>query len=767
MLCPKKGMRLYIISNRLPVKVTGLNGTFVFSRSEGGLATGLDSLQTSYEKHWIGWPGMCVKREEDKKEILARLEELNFHPVFLSESQIENYYEGYSNSTIWPLCHYFFAYTLYKKCFWDAYKQVNRLFCEEICRLVRPGDRVWIQDYQLMLLPNMLREACPGVCIGYFHHIPFPSYELFRVLPERAELLKGLLGADFIAFHTHDYMRHFISTVERVLRIDFNLDEARIGDRVVRVDALPMGINYDLYHEAFDKPEVRKAIERNRQFFGKHKLMISVDRLDYSKGILHRLWGFASFLSHHPEYHGKVTLAMVIVPSRDHVGSYAELKTKIDEEIGAINGRYSTMDWTPVCYFYHSFSFEELTAMYYMADIALVTPLRDGMNLVAKEYVAVKRENPGVLILSEMAGASAEMADALRINPNDTGEIEAAICEALEMPEEEQMARLERMRKIVSTQTVNKWAADFVDGLNDTFTKNTWLCEKRLSKEAVGTIRHSYLNARRRLILLDYDGTLAAIENRPEDARPTEEILALLRKLSEDPANHVVINSGRDQSTLEEWLGALPISLAAEHGASYKEGGVWHQNLSKIHWAPELLSILRLFIDKTPRAHLEIKDAALAWHYRESDAWLGALRARQLIHALMPVCMRRGLQILSGDKVVEVKSLECNKGSEVNRLLARRHYDFILAMGDDTTDEDMFQALPKDAVTIKIGNVSEIANYHMSSQEQVLPFLRSLLGNEETEADKYGGKYARLTEAFLNGWRSLARNRLLKVFSNN
>ena len=201
------------------------------------------------------------------------------------------------------------------------------------------------------------------------------------------------------------------------------------------------------------------------------------------------------------------------------------------------------------------------------------------------------------------------------------------------------------MRKIISTQTVSKWAADFVDGLNDTFIKNTWLREKKLSKEIADMIRHSYLNARRRLILLDYDGTLAAIENRPEDARPTEEILALLHKLSEDPANHVVINSGRDQSTLEKWLGNLSLSLAAEHGAFYKEGGVWRQNLSKIHWAPELLSILRLFVDKTPHARLEMKEAALAWHYRESDAWLGSLRARQLIHALIPVCMRRGLQI--------------------------------------------------------------------------------------------------------------------------
>ena len=320
-ICRARDMKLYIISNRLPVKVSEKNGTFSFTRSEGGLATGLDSLQTAYEKHWIGWPGICVDNDSDKQAIGEKLEELNFHPVFLSDTQIKNYYEGYSNSTIWPLCHYFFAYTLYKDTFWQAYREVNKRFCETICRLISPEDKVWVQDYQLMLLPGMLREAVPDLCIGYFHHIPFPSYELFRILPERAEILKGLLGADFIAFHTHDYMRHFISAVERVLRMNFKLDEIQLGNRVVRIDALPMGINYDLYHNASTQPEVRQAVDRTRKLFGDHKLILSVDRLDYSKGILHRLRGFAAFLEHHPEYHGKVALAMIVVPSRDHVGS--------------------------------------------------------------------------------------------------------------------------------------------------------------------------------------------------------------------------------------------------------------------------------------------------------------------------------------------------------------------------------------------------------------------------------------------------------------
>lgn len=527
-------MKLYIISNRLPVKAVAEQDTFVFSRSEGGLTTGLNSLQGNYEKHWVGWPGICTDKEEEKQDICHRLEEMNLHPIFLSHEQYKNYYEGYSNSTLWPLCHYFFAYTLYRKSFWQSYQEVNTLFCREIIRLVEPDDWVWVQDYQLMLLPEMLRQELPRLHIGYFHHIPFPSYELFRILPERAEILKGLLGADFIAFHTHDYMRHFISAAERVLHMDFSLDETRIGSRIVRVDALPMGINYDLYHNVSQQKNVWKAIERTRLLFGKHKLILSVDRLDYSKGILHRLYGFASFLEHHPEYHGKVTLAMVIVPSRDHVGSYAELKTRIDEEIGSINGRYSTMNWTPVCYFYHGFSFEELAAMYFIADIALVTPLRDGMNLVAKEYVAVKQDNPGVLVLSEMAGAAVELTDALLVNPNDTEQIENAICRALEMPFEEQKERMHRMQSIVSVQTVNKWAADFVNEWQEVAHKNKTMLLKKIGSQNMQEIQHQYLHAKKRLILLDYDGTLVPFQKRPEDASPTPQLLDTLQKLTAD-----------------------------------------------------------------------------------------------------------------------------------------------------------------------------------------------------------------------------------------
>jgi len=721
-------MKILIIANRLPVKIERTEDSFVVKRSEGGLATGLGSLETDAEMHWVGWPGVHVDDENEKQEITEKLNELNYHPVFLSGEQIENYYEGYSNSTIWPLCHYFFAYIQYKAEYWEAYRQVNTLFCEEALPFIEDDDIVWIQDYQLMLLPKKIRDKKPKVNIGYFHHIPFPSYELFRVLPEREQVLEGLLGADLIGFHTHDYMRHFISAIYRVLDLNCNLDEISLKDRIVHVDAFPMGINYEQYHRAPSLPEVKKISKRLIEELGNQTIVLSVDRLDYSKGILHRLNGFANFLENHPEYHKKVSLAMIVVPSRDAVDRYADLKTRIDQYIGKINGMYSTLGWTPAYYFYQSFPFNELVALYDIADIAMVTPLRDGMNLVAKEYLATKRGKPGVLILSEMAGAAIELTDAIIINPNDTQEIEAAILQALTMPKKEQRIRLNNMQKRISTQTVKKWANDFVKELLYISKQNNEIFQKIVGKRQLSQIKKEYDQAYTRLILLDYDGTLSPFVKNPEDAVPSKELLNLLKKMTADKKNKVVINSGRNRQVLDKWFKGIDLDFAAEHGAFFKENHKWHKNVQeKITWDDEILRIIEHTIDKTPRSRMEIKDSSLVWHYRNVDVWLAELRQKQLINALMGPASRLNLQIVPGNKIVEIKSPDFNKGSEVKRLLGKNNYDFILAIGDDTTDEDMFHALPPGGVSIKVGHFSPAAKYRIPVQSSVIPFFENLI----------------------------------------
>ena len=512
-----------------------------------------------------------------------------------------------------------------------------------------------------------------------------------------------------------------------MLQLESSLDEIQLSDRVVHVDTFPMGINYDLYHDTVLKPEVKAKVIELRKNIGDHSIILSVDRLDYSKGILHRLIGFAQFLENHPEYLGKVSLVMIVVPSRDQVDMYADLKVKIDEMIGSLNGKYSELGWTPVHYFYRSFDFDELIAMYHTADIALVSPLRDGMNLVAKEYIATKHDNPGVLILSEMAGAAIELTDAIIINPNDTEQISDSIYEALTMDEEEKMKRMKRMQKRVSTHTVKKWAGDFVEELQSIKGQNIGINKKVITQNKLSFIKKDYDKAESRLIILDYDGTLSAFVKNPEDAIPTERTLKLIKDLVSDPKNKVVINSGRNHNILDKWFKGIELDLAAEHGAFYKSDGDWHQNIKeKPVWDDEILDIIQRTIDKTPRSELEIKETALVWHYRNSDIWLAEMREKQLVNQLMGPVSRHNLQIMRGNKIVEIKSSDYNKGSEVERLLKKNSYEFVMAIGDDTTDDDMFRALPDNGISIKVGDYSEAAKFRLPWQDEVVPFLEGL-----------------------------------------
>ncbi len=724
-------MKIVIVANRLPLKIVKDDDHYRMIPSTGGLTTGLDSLETEAEKYWVGWPGMYMDEGPEKAEIDRLLRAQHYYPVYLTPGQIENYYEGYSNTILWPMCHYFSSYVHYENKFWEMYREVNALFCEAALNVIGPDDVVWVQDYHLMLLPQMIRDHVPDVSIGYFHHIPFPSYELFRNLPERAELLRGLLGADLVGFHTHSYMRHFISAVFRVLKLDCVLDEIHLGRRVVNVNAFPMGIHYEKYNEAMLDSKIKKQARALKKSFGECRLVLSVDRLDYSKGILQRLKGFEEFLDHHPGYRKQVSLVMVVAPSRDHVAAYAGLKEEIDRAVGHINGRFSTADWRPVYYFYRSFAFEELVQLYHIADIAMVTPLRDGMNLVAKEYVATKRKKTGILILSEMAGASVELSDALIVNPTNTQDIEHALVTALKMPVSEQMRALSNMQAVVATQTVKQWAIDFVDDLMRVKKKNEAIQHKIVDRQNFENIKQRYDAAKNRLILLDYDGTLVPFHKDPRGAVPTRELLKLLMLLSMVPGNRVVISSGRDRHTLEAWLGRLPIDLAAEHGASYKENGIWHEKIGRTEWDKEIMDVMKRTMRRTPGSKIEEKDTALVWHYRNVDAWLADLRVTQLINALIGPCFRHNLQIMKGNKIVEIKPAGISKGAEAQRLMAQAPYDCVIAIGDDTTDVEMFLALPPDAITIKVGKSSKEAKYNIPTQQQTILFLNRLLRDEK------------------------------------
>ncbi|MEM7110587.1 MAG: bifunctional alpha,alpha-trehalose-phosphate synthase (UDP-forming)/trehalose-phosphatase, partial [Bacteroidota bacterium] len=416
--------RTIIVSNRLPVRVIQSDdGELRYKPSEGGLATGLGSVYKQGDNIWVGWPGIHFHSAKQEKEATAKLKAENMKPVNLTEEEIELYYEGFSNETLWPTFHYFNQNALYKKSYWQAYEKVNHKFCKEVVASADPDDTIWIHDYQLLLLPGLIREHLPEVSIGFFLHIPFPSFEVFRLLPWRRQLLDGVLGSDLIGFHTYDDMRHFLSAVSRICFISNQHGQLNKEGRTVEVDSFPMGIDYDKYANSSASPETLSREVKYRTSLGGQKLMLSIDRLDYSKGIPARLEIFDLFFQKYPQYIGKVSLMMVVVPSRDTVDQYKDLKVEVDLLVGRINGKYGSVNWTPIHYFYRSFALNDLSAFYRMADVALVTPMRDGMNLVCKEYVASRLDKKGVLILSEMAGASKELSEAIIVNPNDKHQV--------------------------------------------------------------------------------------------------------------------------------------------------------------------------------------------------------------------------------------------------------------------------------------------------------------------------------------------------------
>lgn len=457
--------RTLIVSNRLPTKVLRTDDGLTFQPSEGGLATGLGSIYKRGNNVWIGWPGLFVQDAEEEEYIRQELRTGNMAPVFLTEAEIRDFYEGFSNSTLWPTFHYFSEFATYEQAHWEAYVAVNEKFCAAVLAQAGPDDTIWVQDYQLLLLPAMLRAARPEASIGFFLHIPFPSHELMRVLPWRNELLRGMLGADLIGFHTFGYMRHFLSSVAHALGLPAQNGRIETGNRSVRVDAFPMGIDYGRYAQAAASDEAKSHEARYREALRDTRVILSIDRLDYTKGIAQRLRAFDLLLQRYPEWRGQVSLIMLVVPSRDQVPQYAALKEEIDELTGRINAQYRTIDWNPILYFYRSLPLEELAALFRIAEVALVTPMRDGMNLVAKEYVASRLDQRGVLILSERAGAARELSDALIINPTDMGQLTEAMHDALVMPEEEQVTRMAAMQALVKRYNVFAWTKLFLNQL--------------------------------------------------------------------------------------------------------------------------------------------------------------------------------------------------------------------------------------------------------------------------------------------------------------
>lgn len=725
--------RLITVANRLPIVFSKRKGVLTFQPSVGGLATALSSLHKAYEVRWLGWPGEINADETEREKISAALNAMHMAPIFLNSDEIERYYEGFSNKTIWPLFHYFTQFVNYDPAFWQAYVQVNQRTADAALAQSKPGDLIWVHDYHLMLVPGMIRARQPEAAIGFFLHIPFPSFELFRTLPWRKELINGLLGADLIGFHTYDYVRHFISASLRLAQVEQSLTDLVYRDRIVKVDSFPMGIDFEKFNTACSRrPIIRKVRELQPRLEGR-KVILSIDRLDYSKGILQRLMGFRRFLEKHPEFHEKIKLLMVVVPSRSQVNVYKELRIKVNEWVGQINGEFSTIGWTPVTHLYRAFGFESLSAMYSLADICLVTPFRDGMNLVAKEYIACRTDESGVLILSEMAGAAEELREAISINPNDVEDIATALYTALTMPAEKQQEKMRKMRDRVESYNVIRWSNDFIHSLVLANNASQSIRTKEITPPVRQEIIAAFRSSTHPVVFLDYDGTLQPFAETPTDAFPDSAVLELLAALPAAGKCRCVIISGRDHLTLQQWFGHLPFSLIAEHGAWLSLGENAWRALEELDesWKGDVRLLLNQFVERTPGSMVEEKSYSLAWHYRQVDVSLAEVRKRELLSRISHMTGMLHLQVLQGSKVIEIKKTVVHKGHAALHLLEDIPHDFLMAVGDDWTDEFLFKALPLEAHTIKVGVRPTAARYCVQSVEQVRELLQELAKKNE------------------------------------
>jgi trehalose 6-phosphate synthase/phosphatase len=731
-------VRLIIVSNRAPVNIVENEEGYHFHESSGGLASGLRAYveqmrakDSDLEILWIGWPGAAVTDEAHVSERI--LAEHAVKCVFLSPELMENFYEGFCNKTIWPLFHYFPVYTQYERSFWEDYQKVNNIYCEAVMEVANEDDIIWVHDYHLMLLPAMLRERMPSASIGFFLHIPFPSYEIFRMLPSewRIAIMEGVCGADLIGFHTFDYCTYFLRSALRILGITDHMGEVIYKDRTLKVDTFPMGIDFDKYHKATFSQSVSEEILKLENYTSGRKIILSIDRQDYSKGILNRLKGYEVFLDTNPDWREKVSMIMIVIPSRIGVESYQSIKSSIDELSGHINSKHGTINWMPIIYRYSSVSFDELIALYNYSDVALITPLRDGMNLIAKEYIACRTSGRGVLIMSEMAGAASELIESIIINPNNKEEIGDALLAALEMPVSEQQQRARAMQERIKKYSVFEWANDFLTTLKAVKAKQHRLSARIPNSETIQYILNQFNTSSRRFLFLDYDGTLIPFAETPDKAIPGDAIISLLNDLAALPDTEVVLISGRGRFFLENWFGHLPLNIVAEHGHFIRHRGHDWELIKPIRnrWKSKIIDILDQYTSRLPGAFVEEKEYSVVFHYRRSEPARAAMLVKQLMNHLISYTSNLDIQVamLKGNKVLEVYNAGVDKGLAALKFLPENTEDvFILAAGDDHTDENLFRAMPENAFTLKVRYAPSYARFNVSNPEDLIAILKNI-----------------------------------------
>jgi trehalose 6-phosphate synthase/phosphatase len=685
---------LAVVSNRLPFSAERRHGGLSLTRSPGGLVAALDPVLKRMGGVWVGWPGVPQEEVDAAGGITIPQEAgVCYRAVPLSAREVSQYYGGFANRTLWPLFHYFVGRAAIDAATWRAYERVNERFAAALVDDARRGALVWVHDYHLLLVPYYLRRAVPQARVAFFLHIPFPSADVFRVLPWCRNLLRGMLAADLVGLQIPAYTEHFLGCAERLLgcEVDRAAGVVRFDGRDVAVQTHPISVDAVAIEQlaGVSAPAPPRDGDRVAEVLG-------VDRLDYTKGLHERLLAVERFLERYPAYHERVRFTQLLVPSREHVAEYRDLKREIDETVGRINGRFSEGGWTPIRYFVRSLPPEDLVPLYRGADVALITPLRDGMNLVAKEYVVAQLENDGVVILSEMAGAAEELQEALVVNPFDVDAVAEALHRALSMPEDERRARMSALRDRVRAHDVHAWVGRFLESANAAAQRAR--TPTASPADLVARRLAPWLAQRPTVALfLDFDGTLTPLVAHPKEARLSEGTRQALEQALRNPAVDVVVVSGRSLADVRELIGLPGLTYVGNHGFEIEGPGISYRYpglerfLAALGAAAADLSALGV-----EGAWVEHKGATLTYHLRAvaKGGQAAVLRRGEKL------LRKRGLRVVTGHDAVEGRPpVDWHKGHAVLYVVGRRHgvqwpaRVRALYLGDDATDEDAFRSL--------------------------------------------------------------------------
>ncbi|KAK9355247.1 glycosyltransferase family 20-domain-containing protein [Lipomyces doorenjongii] len=669
-------------------------------------------------------------------------------PVFLYGGE-QGRWRAYAEQVLWPLLHYILGEPsdgIEEKKWWLDYVKFNEAFADKICEIYKPGDIIWVHDYHLLLLPQILRQRLPKAYIGTFLHAPFPSSEYFRYLTKRRELLEGMLGSNMIGFQAYSFSRHFISACTRVLGFESTSASVDAFGARVAIDVFPIGIDADRVQRDMDTAAVRENMLAIRDLYPGKKIIVGRDRLDSVRGVIQKLHAFEMFCQMYPEMVEKVVLIQLTSPAYAHS---AKIEKKVNEIIAHINGTYGMLHFTPVQHYPQQVARDEYFALLRVADLALITSVRDGMNTTSLEYVVCQRDSHGPLILSEFTGTAGMLTDSIMVNPWDSVGVAKAIHASLVMKPERKAELEAKLYKHVTTHTIQAWVSQFLSKLVSTLASYD---HSHMTPVLDRPLMHTkYMSARRRLFMFDYDGTLAPIVKEPSAAIPHPRVLDALERLASDSRNQVWIISGRDQAFLEQHLGGIyRLGLSAEHGCFMRRIGsdCW-VNLTEtfdMGWQKDVIDIFQYYTERTQGSFIERKRAAVTWHYRRADPEYGAFQARECQnHLENTVTSKYDVEVMTGKANLEVRPRFVNKG-EIAKGLVHEYKDvdgtattpdFVLCMGDDSTDEDMFRALRKvDSLdqdctfTVTIGPSSKMttATWHLIDSAEVIKSVGELVG---------------------------------------